>query len=88
MPPDVFIRVAEESGLIVELGDVVLQRAAHDAGYFVSIASLRKLDAASVRSAVERLREQGVDGILAIAPQESAAAGLLQVPPDIPIVAT
>jgi len=65
-----------------------IERAAHDAGYFVSIASLRSLDAASVRSAVELLREQGVDGILAIAPQESAAAGLLQVPPDVPIVAT
>jgi DNA-binding LacI/PurR family transcriptional regulator len=65
-----------------------IERAAHDAGYFVSIASLRSLDAASVRTAVERLREQGVDGVLAIAPQESAAGGLLQVPPDVPIVAT
>jgi DNA-binding LacI/PurR family transcriptional regulator len=65
-----------------------IERAAHEAGYFVSIASLRSLDAASVRSAVERLREQGVDGVLAIAPQVSAAAGLLQAPADVPIVAT
>jgi DNA-binding LacI/PurR family transcriptional regulator len=65
-----------------------IERAAHDAGYFVSIASLRSLDAESVRTAVERLREQGVDGVLAIAPQVSAAAGLLQAPADVPIVAT
>jgi DNA-binding LacI/PurR family transcriptional regulator len=65
-----------------------IERAAHEAGYFVSIASLRSLDAPSVRNAVERLREQGVDGVLAIAPLESAARGLLQVPADVPIVAT
>src|SRR3954454_21290320 len=65
-----------------------IERAAHDAGYFVSIASLRSLDAESVRTAVERLREQGVDGVLVIAPQESAARGLLQIPSDIPVVAT
>src|SRR3954451_13856501 len=64
------------------------ERAAHEAGYFVSIASLRSLDADSVQAAVERLREQGVDGVLVIAPQESAARGLLQLPADIPIVAT
>jgi diguanylate cyclase (GGDEF)-like protein len=31
IPPDIFIKVAEESGLIVALGDVVLDRAAQDA---------------------------------------------------------
>jgi diguanylate cyclase (GGDEF)-like protein len=31
IPPDVFIRVAEESGLVVALGDVVLERATQDA---------------------------------------------------------
>jgi diguanylate cyclase (GGDEF)-like protein len=31
VPPDVFIRIAEETGLVVALGDVVLNQAAHDA---------------------------------------------------------
>lgn len=65
-----------------------IEHAAHDAGYFVSIASLRSLDSTSMLSAVERLGEQGVEGILVIAPQESAARALLQVAPDVPIVAT
>ncbi len=31
VPPDVFIRVAEETGLVVALGDVVMEKAARDA---------------------------------------------------------
>ena len=38
VPPDVFIRVAEESGLIVALGDVVLDRAASDAALLREVA--------------------------------------------------
>jgi DNA-binding LacI/PurR family transcriptional regulator len=64
-----------------------IERAAHDAGYFVSIVSLKSLDRASVLSAVGRLRNQGVDGIVVIAPQESAAQTLLQIPDDVPLVA-
>jgi DNA-binding LacI/PurR family transcriptional regulator len=64
-----------------------IERAAHDAGYFVSIVSLKSLDRESVVSAVERLRDQGVDGIVVTAPQESAAHALLNLPSDVPIVA-
>jgi DNA-binding LacI/PurR family transcriptional regulator len=64
-----------------------IERAAHDAGYFVSIVSLRSLDRTSVLSAVGRLRDQGVDGILVIAPQESAAQAFASLPEGVPIVA-
>ncbi len=65
-----------------------IERAAHDAGYFVSIVSLRALTRSSVLSAVERLRQQGVDGILVIAPQESATQAVLHLPDDVPVVAS
>jgi DNA-binding LacI/PurR family transcriptional regulator len=64
-----------------------IERAAHDAGYFVSIISLKSLDRASVVSAVERLRDQGVDGIVVTAPQESAASAVTHLPGGVPIVA-
>jgi DNA-binding LacI/PurR family transcriptional regulator len=64
-----------------------VERAAHDEGYFVSIVSLRSLDRSSFRSAIERLREQGVDGIVMIAPQDSAADAGLELPDGPPIVA-
>jgi DNA-binding LacI/PurR family transcriptional regulator len=65
-----------------------IERAAHDADYFVSIISLRSLTRSSVMSAVERLRAQGVDGILVIAPQESATQAIVHLPQDVPVVAT
>jgi DNA-binding LacI/PurR family transcriptional regulator len=64
-----------------------IERAAHEADYFVSIISLRSLTRSSVVSAVERLRDQGVAGILVIAPQESATQALLHLPKDVPVVA-
>jgi DNA-binding LacI/PurR family transcriptional regulator len=64
-----------------------IERAAHAAGYFVSIASVTSLDRASVLGAVERLRAQGVDGILIITPHDAAAQAVLHVPPDMPVVA-
>src|SRR3954452_23015961 len=64
-----------------------IERAAHDADYFVSIVSLRSLTRSSVVSAVERLRDQGVAGILVIAPQDSATQALLHLPEDVPVVA-
>jgi DNA-binding LacI/PurR family transcriptional regulator len=64
-----------------------VEQAAHAAGYFITIVSLKVLDSASVRDAVERLRTQGVDGILAIAPQEGAEAALADLPANVPVVA-
>src|SRR3954452_15378566 len=64
-----------------------IERAAHQAGYFVSIVSLKSLEPASVLSAVQRRRAQGVDGIVVTAPQESAARALTNLPADVPIVA-
>ncbi|GAA4562513.1 LacI family DNA-binding transcriptional regulator [Planotetraspora kaengkrachanensis] len=64
-----------------------IEQAARDAGYFVSIVSLRTIDRAGVRDAINYLIEQGVDGIVVVAPQRSAAAALEDLSPGIPIVA-
>ena len=64
-----------------------IHRAAHEAGYFISTVSLQTLDRASVLEAFERLRIQGVEGILVIAPRTEAAHAVLQLPEDVPIVA-
>jgi DNA-binding LacI/PurR family transcriptional regulator len=64
-----------------------IERAAHEAGYFIIVASLKALDRTSVIEAVERLRLHGVDGILAIAPQEDAADALRLAPAEVPLVA-
>ena len=64
-----------------------IERAAHQAGYFISIVSLVSLDRSSVLDAVERLRLQGVDGILVIAPQADAARTVSELPGDLPVVA-
>jgi len=64
-----------------------IEQAAHAAGYFISIVSLLALDRASVLGAIERLRVQGVDGILVITPHEGAAEALVNLPTGVPIVA-
>jgi DNA-binding LacI/PurR family transcriptional regulator len=64
-----------------------IEQAAHAAGYFITIVSLLALDRNSVLGAVERLRVQGVDGILVITPQEGAADALVNLHAGIPLVA-
>jgi DNA-binding LacI/PurR family transcriptional regulator len=64
-----------------------IERAAHEAGYFIIVASLETLNRSSVVDAVERLRRQGVEGILVIAPYREAGEALLHAPTDIPLVA-
>jgi len=64
-----------------------IERAAHEAGYFIIIASLKALDRASVVDAVGRLQLQGVDGILVIVSEEESAEALLHASADVPLVA-
>ncbi len=64
-----------------------IERAAHAAGYFIMTVSLEALDRDSVLSAVDRLRLQGVDGILVIAPLKGAGEGLVDLPHGLPLVA-
>lgn len=65
-----------------------VERAAHEAGYFIITASLKAMDHSSVPDAIEALRRHGVDGILLIAPQEQLAEALLHAPAgDTPLVA-
>ena len=64
-----------------------IERAAHEAGYFMIVASLEELSRASVVDAVERLRRQGVEGMLVIAPHLEAGDALLHARTDVPLVA-
>src|SRR5207302_458774 len=52
-----------------------------------SSASLRSLTRESVVSAVQRLRDEVVDGVVVIAPQRAAVDALLHLPPEVPVVA-
>ncbi|WP_438017160.1 LacI family DNA-binding transcriptional regulator [Sorangium sp. So ce315] len=64
-----------------------LEEAAHDAGYGVSIASVKSLSRAAVVDAVKRLCDQGADGVVVIAPQRSAVDALRHITSDVPVVA-
>jgi DNA-binding LacI/PurR family transcriptional regulator len=64
-----------------------IERAAHEEGYLMVVASLKALNRASVTDAIERLRLRGVDGILVIAPDHEAADALRSAHTDVPLVA-
>ncbi|MEU7575630.1 LacI family DNA-binding transcriptional regulator [Micromonospora sp. NPDC049240] len=63
-----------------------IEGAARSAGYFVTVAGLRNLDRRSVLDAVDRLRQQSVEGIVAIAPKPVVAGVLAQVSDGLAVV--
>jgi DNA-binding LacI/PurR family transcriptional regulator len=63
-----------------------IEEAAKHAGYFVTVASVRSFDRASLREATTRLLGQAVDGLVVIAPLVSAADALRDLPKDVAIV--
>ncbi|MET7490051.1 LacI family DNA-binding transcriptional regulator [Streptomyces sp. NPDC005538] len=64
-----------------------IEQAARQHDYFVTVAAVGALDRRSVLDAVDRLRDQGVEGIVVIAPQTAAVGALANVPSDMPLVA-
>jgi DNA-binding LacI/PurR family transcriptional regulator len=64
-----------------------IEQAARNAGYFVSIASVRSLEGRSMQEAMDRLLDQAVEGVLVIAPQTSSAGALARITSSVPVVA-
>ena len=64
-----------------------VEQAARAAGYFVSIASINSLSQRTVTEAVNRLREQAVEGIFTIVSKESGVAALASVSAGVLAVA-
>jgi LacI family transcriptional regulator len=64
-----------------------IERAARAAGYGVSIATLERVDRLGVLDAVNALADQGVDGVIIIAPQLPDAAALHNLPAQLVAVA-
>ena len=52
---------------------ISVERAARDAGYFVSVAGLESIEPAGVGEVVRHFIDQGVDGIVVIAPEAAMA---------------
>jgi DNA-binding LacI/PurR family transcriptional regulator len=64
-----------------------IEQAALDSQYSVTVASLRSTDRPAVREAISRLVDQGVEGVVVIAPLVSVAEALGDLPADLPLVA-
>ncbi len=62
-------------------------QAAHDADYAVSVSTVQSLDRDTVLAAIERLRDQGADGVVVIAPLQAGAEALNHVSPEFAVVA-
>ncbi|MFC7531043.1 LacI family DNA-binding transcriptional regulator [Actinoplanes sp. GCM10030250] len=62
------------------------EQAAADAGFAVSVGSVRELDRSSIASVVDRHLDQRVAGLVVIANTASAAEALAEIPGDLPVV--
>src|ERR1019366_40799 len=64
-----------------------IEQAALEHRYLVTVASLRSTDRLAVRHAIDRLVDQGVAGLVVIAPLVSVAEVLADLPTGLPVVA-
>jgi DNA-binding LacI/PurR family transcriptional regulator len=63
-----------------------IEQAASEAGYFVSVASLKAITESTVREAIDRLTVLSIDGIVVIAPLRGMDQVLSVLRPDLPAV--
>lgn len=63
-----------------------IEQAAREAGYFISIVSLKNITRSGVLEALDYLADQSVDGLVVIAPQRTAVEALAVLPEDLPVV--
>ncbi|WP_431247922.1 LacI family DNA-binding transcriptional regulator [Leifsonia xyli] len=65
------VLVASPSSLFGPASSIdAIEKAARDAGYFVTVAHAASLDAPAVEAALEQLSAQAVEGIVVVAPQQ------------------
>ncbi|MDP9799748.1 DNA-binding LacI/PurR family transcriptional regulator [Catenuloplanes nepalensis] len=64
-----------------------IEQAAREAGYFVSIVSLKSITRETVREALDYLAAQSVDGYIVLAPQQAAIEAIAGLPLGLPVVA-
>lgn len=64
-----------------------IESAAREAGYGVSVASVGAPEYPLILSAIEGLRNQGVEGVVVVAPHIAAGRALEDTPGDLPVVA-
>ena len=64
-----------------------VERAARDAGYFVSVAALREVNRDAILAAVRHFLDQSVEGIVVIVPHLEMPAALAELPIGVPVVA-
>jgi DNA-binding LacI/PurR family transcriptional regulator len=62
-----------------------IERDSRDAGHRIGIVSLRTIDRAEVLDAIDYPTEQGVNGIVVVAPQRLAAEALGGMPTGMPV---
>lgn len=63
-----------------------LERAAREVGYYVSVATIDRFDAATMRAVLDHFLDQAVEGIAVVAPQADVADALAAFPAPVPVV--
>jgi DNA-binding LacI/PurR family transcriptional regulator len=63
-----------------------IEQAAHESGYAVSVSSVRSATRTTVLSAIQRLMDQGVEGVAVIAPNRAGLDALRNLSPEFPLV--